>query len=283
MSSLNSSAGSEAKRTKVYNNSTASNLSLAMTDLVDGARQWWLWLYMAWQDIVLRYRGSVLGPLWLTLSTAIMVATLGILYSRLFEIEVAVYLPFLCLGTLVWTFIVSILNEGCMAFVSAENVIRQIKLPYSTHVYRILCRNLIILGHNIIVYVVVALLFAIKPASLLVSLVGLSLIMVNGAWCCLVLGLICARFRDVPLIINSLLQIAFFLTPIIWKPSLLGEHGYLAHLNPLYAFLDLVRAPLLGESPDPISWMVVSGITVVGWTFALLFFARFRARIPYWT
>lgn len=283
MSSLNSSAGRSAKRTKIYNNSAASQLSSALTDLVDGGRQWWLWLYMAWQDIVLRYRGSVLGPLWLTLSTAIMVGTLGILYARLFEIDVAAYLPFLCLGILSWNFIVGILNEGCLAFIGAENVIRQIKLPYSTHIYRILCRNLIIFGHNIVVYIVVALLFAIKPSSILESLVGLAFILVNGAWCGLILGMLCARFRDIPLIITSLLQVAFFLTPIIWKPSLLGDQSYLAHLNPLYAFVDLFRAPLLGEQPDPISWFVASGVTVAGWIVAVLFFARFRARIPYWT
>lgn len=283
MSSLNSSTGQVAKRAKIYNNSANSNLSTAVADLIDGGRQWWLWLYMAWQDVLQRYRGSVLGPLWLTLSTAIMVGTLGILYAKLFEIDVAAYLPFLCLGILVWNFIVGILTEGCMAFVSADNVIRQIKLPYSTHIYRILCRNLIILAHNIVVYVVVALLFAIQPSSILLSLTGIGMILLNGAWCSLVLGLICARFRDVPLIVASLLQVAFFLTPIIWKPSLLGPQSYLAHLNPLYAFVDLVRAPLLGETPDPISWMVVAGITLAGWAFAIMFFARFRARIPYWT
>lgn len=283
MSLLNSSAGQEARRTKIYSKSASSYLSPALKDLADGASQWWLWLFMAWQDILLRYRGSALGPLWLTLSTAIMVGTLGILYSKLFEIEVRVYLPFLCLGILVWNFIVGILTEGCTAFIAVENVIRQIKLPYSVHIYRIMCRNLIILGHNLVVYVVVALLYSIVPSNLFLSLIGLFFILLNGAWFSLTLALICARFRDVPMIVSSLLQVAFFLTPIIWKPSLLGPQAYLAHLNPLYAFVDLVRAPLLGETPDPISWWVVSGITIVGWAITLAFFARFRARIPYWT
>lgn len=257
--------------------------SLARQDFVEGMKRWWLWNAMGWQDILLRYRGSVLGPFWLTLSMGIMIAALGILYSTLFKMELHDYMPFLCLGILSWNFLSSLVVESCHVFTQAEAVIKQVKLPFSVHAYRMIWRNLIIAGHNVVVYPIVMLIFGVVPTVYtLLFIPGLVLVLINAVWIAMLLGLICARFRDVPQIVASLVQVVFFVTPIIWKPELLGKHEKLAHLNPFFAFVDVLRAPLLGVPPDTFSWLTVLGTTVIGWTVTLLMFARFRTRIPYW-
>lgn len=260
-----------------------TNVDLALSDIAGGTRQWWMWRAMAWQDILQRYRGSMLGPFWLTISMSVMIGALGFLYSQLFRIEISSYLPFLCVGLIVWTMIASILQDGCSTFIGVDQVVRQIKLPYTVHAYRVVCRNLIIAAHNIVVYIGVVVLFDIPVSTtMLVALAGVALILFNGFWVSVVLGMVCGRFRDVPQIVASVIQIAFFVTPVIWRPELLQERGELAFWNPLFGFIDLVRSPLLNQMPHPTSWITTLSVTAVGSVAAFCIFARFRARIPYW-
>lgn len=260
-----------------------TDTSRGLADLSEGLTQWQLWALLGWQDILQRYRRSLLGPFWLTFSMAIMVIALGILYAKLFRIDVHDYLPFLTLGFLAWGLISGVITEGCAALTAAEPFIKQMKLPFSLHVHRVVWRNLIVFAHNLVVYVGVAIWFGIWPGAVaLLSVPGIALILLNGIWVGLLFGMVCARFRDIPQIIASLLQVAFFLTPIIWKPELLAERVAFAHMNPFFHFVELIRAPLLGSAPSQLTWTVALITTLVGWLVTLLFFRRFRSRISYW-
>lgn len=261
----------------------ASSRARAARDLVEGLLRWWLWGLVAWCDIKQRYRGSILGPFWLTLSTAVMIGSLGALYSRLFHMDLATYLPYLSLGILTWGLISALLTECCTAFISAEHVIKQIRMPLSVHLYRVIARNVIVFGHNLVVFVVVALWFDVRIgwADLMV-VPGMALLMLGMIPTGLILAAICARFRDIPPVVASLLQVIFFMTPIMWRPELLGSNIDLALYNPFNCFIDLVRAPLLGEGVPMTSWAVALGMTAASWLVAFPFFARFRARIAYW-
>jgi ABC-type polysaccharide/polyol phosphate export permease len=255
----------------------------AFGDLIEGLYRYQLWGTMAWQDIRLRYRRSILGPFWITLSMAILVGTLGFLYGSLFGIELHEYLPFLTLGFIFWGLLAGALNEACAAFTGAESYIKQMRLPFSIHVLQLVWRNVIILAHNFLVFVAIAVIFAIWPTPVwLLALPGLAILVLNVTWSALLLGMICARFRDVPQIVDSLLRVAFFLTPILWMPELLPERALFVELNPFHHFMEVVRAPLLGQAPDLLSWIVVGSITVAGWIAAVAVFRRFRASIPYW-
>jgi ABC-type polysaccharide/polyol phosphate export permease len=259
-------------------------LAQALSDITVGTARWWIWSSMAWEDIRLRYRGSILGPFWLTLSMAVMIATLGIVYSTIFKAKIHTYLPFLTLGLLLWTFLSAVVTEGCNCFIGAEGIIRQVRMPFTIHVLRILYRNLIVLAHNAVVYLAVALLFAVPVgAGALLALPALALQIANGVWVCLLLGMLSARFRDIVPIVASLVQIVFFLTPILWLPtSLNGHYQWIVDFNPIYAMVEIVRAPLLGQPVPAGLWGLALAVTLLGWAAALAAFARFRARIPFW-
>jgi homopolymeric O-antigen transport system permease protein len=260
-----------------------SQTTLAFLDVTEGARAWYLWGLLGWQDIRQRYRRSMIGPFWLTISMGALVAGLGVLYSGLFRIEVANYLPFVALGFIVWGLVSSLFTDGCATFISAEGIIKQASLPLSVHVYRVVWRNLIIFGHNIVIFFIVAVIFSIWPGwTGLLALPGLVLICLNGVWLALLLGLVSARFRDVPQIVASLVQVAFFLTPIIWKPELLPGRTWILDFNPFFHFLELVRAPLLGQMPTLASWLTVLGITLAGWFLTFAMYRRYRWRVAYW-
>jgi len=258
-------------------------LRLAVLDIVEGAHAWHLWGLLGWQDIRQRYRRSTLGPFWLTISMGAMVGGLGLLYAGLFNQNVADYLPSLALGFIVWGLLATLVNENCNAFIDAESIIKQIQLPLSIHVYRVVWRNLIIFAHNLLIFIVVAAIFKIWPGwAGLLALPALALIGMNGVWIGILLGLVSARFRDVPQIVASVMQIAFFFTPIIWTQRSLSGHGWILKLNPFLYFLDLLRAPLLGQIPPLNYWPTALAMTLCGWALALFMYRIYRRRIAYW-
>jgi len=257
--------------------------ALAVRDVMDGLRLWRLAITLGWLDIKLRYRGSMLGPFWLTLSTAVMVGALGVLYAALFHMNVAEYLPFLALSQVLWGFLATLIADGCVCFTSSEQLILSIRMPLSVHALRVLVRGLLILAHNVVVIVAVDLWFAVWPGAVLpLAIPGLLLWMLDAFALAMLLGAIGARFRDIPPIVASIVQIAFFVTPIIWKPEQLGARAWVLPYNPFFALLEVVRAPMLGYLPSAMTWLmaVVYSLLLLGFTWWLL--VRARGRVPFW-
>lgn len=236
------------------------------------------------QDIKLRYRGSVLGPFWITLTTIIMVLSMGLIFARLFHQNISTYLPFLMTGLVTWQFVLSLITEGCTTFTAAAGVIQQVPMPLSIHTFRFVTRNVIALAHSLIVLPFLLIWFQV-PINwrILEVFPALIVLCINGFWIGTLLGMVSARFRDIPPIITNFVQVLFYVTPIFWSPTQLPPRwGTLFQLNPLFAAVDIMRSPLLGNSPAPYSWLVMLLITVLGSCFTFMFFARFRSRIAYW-
>jgi lipopolysaccharide transport system permease protein len=258
-------------------------VSRALTDVGSGLRLWRLWMLLGWNDILQRYRRSLLGPFWLTASMAIMVVSLGFLYAALFKIPIREFLPFLCVGLLVWNFMSSFLLEGGALFIGSESYIKQVRLPYSVYVFRSSWSKLIIFAHNFIIYFGVLIYFGIWPGlGAVLAIPGLLLVTINGTLLSLLIGMVSARFRDIPQLIGSLVQIVFFVTPIMWKPELLQQRAYIANLNPFFQMIELVRAPLLGSVPSLNTYASALAITLINFAVVGIFFVRFRSRIAYW-
>lgn len=256
---------------------------MALQDAVDGLSLWALWGKLGWNDILQRYRRSLLGPLWLTASMAVMVVSLGLVYSKIFKAELRDFMPFLCVGLLVWGYISAILSEAGALFTGAESYIKQIRLPYSVYVLRFMWSKVIVFAHNFVIYFGILIYFQIWPGiTALYAIPGFLLVTVNGALTSMYLGMMSARFRDIPQIVASFIQIVFFITPIMWKPELLGGHENLIKFNPFFHLVEIVRAPLLGQLPSAGNYLAVALITALNAIFAILFFVRFRARISYW-
>jgi lipopolysaccharide transport system permease protein len=234
-------------------------------------------------DIRLRYRGSALGPLWLTLSTGVMVGALGYLYSHIFHTDVHDYLPYLALSLVLWGFIGSMVSESCTAFTDSEGVIRAVRMPFFLFAQRVLIRNVLVLSHNVLVIAVVFVVFLVWPGwHGLLAIPGLLVWALDSLAFVLLLGTFCARFRDILPIVGSVMQIAFFMTPVFWKPQQLGSAQAVLPLNPFFDLLQVVRAPLLGDLPDLHIWLGIALYSVVLWVLAWGLFTRARGRIAFW-
>jgi ABC-type polysaccharide/polyol phosphate export permease len=214
----------------------------------------------------------------------IFVAALGALYAKLFNRPPDIYIPHLTLGFLAWTFLAGVIGGGCNAFIGAERYIKEMRVPLSAFVYRMIWQHVIMLCYQSLVYVAVAVIFNIRPGPVSVLAVGgVALFIVNAVWVGLLMGILATRYRDVPEIMNNVIRIVFFLTPILWMPEMAGgARSLILELNPFYHFIELIRAPLLGNAPHAHAWLLALGTAVVGWPLALLLFARFKGRIAYW-
>jgi lipopolysaccharide transport system permease protein len=262
----------------------ASIYYLAISDIYDGLKEWRIWLLLAWQDVKLRYRRSTLGPFWITLSMAVTIYSMGLLYGRLFKMDLTQYYPFLASGILTWSLLSSLLTEGASIFVESEQFIKQMKQPYSVFVFRAVTKCFIIFFHHIIVIIPIVLIFHVKiNFYTLFVLLSLFIIWLNGVMYGVILAILGTRFRDIGQLIISLVQVIFFLTPIIWSPSVLPmRYQYIVNLNPFAQFMELLRKPLLGSMPASYTLFFVTLVTLLGIFFSFMVFSSYRARIAYW-
>lgn len=254
------------------------------SDVLKGLKRADLWAFLGWHDIRQRYRRSTLGPLWITLATAVVIGGMTILYSGLFKQDIRSFLPFVASGIVIWSLISGCISEGCNAFISASATIKQVPAPLTVHVFRMVWSQLIYFLHNCII-LLLALIVTGPPltATSFLFVPAMFLLVVNLSWMTLMLATICARFRDVPLIVQSLMTALFMMTPVLWRLDFLPpERQWVASFNPFTHLLEVVRAPLLGSQPPLTQWLVVAILAVCGWIGAISLYARSRHKIAYW-
>ena len=255
----------------------------AIIDLREGFKRRHLWMMLAWGDLRRRYRGSQLGTLWITASLAVFVLTLGGLYAQLMSVPAERYVPHLAAGMLVWNFLSGAMVESGHIFNRAAPFLREIALPFSTFVFRSVYAQVMRFLFQVPVFVAVAVVLGLWPGANLAYVVpGLVLLLLNGLWIAFLMAVISARFRDVPELVSSSMRLLFFLTPIIWLPELSGKAQFMVPWNPFTHIIAVVRAPLMGEAPTALNWLVSAALPVVGLPFALWFFSRCRRLIPFW-
>jgi len=255
----------------------------ALLDVSLGLWRYDVWLLLGWSEIRQRYRRSTIGPFWLTLSMAVAVCGMGPLYRILFNQDNSSYIPYLSIGLVLWALISTVIIETSGGFIASEAYIKEFDLPLSLHIIRVVWRNLIILCHNIVVVLAVLLIYPQGIGwSLLFMPVAVFMIAINLIGLGLFLGVLCARFRDGPQLVSSFLQIGFFLTPVMWRPEMLGDKAWLLNLNPFYFFIESVRAPLLGKEVGQDVLMGVIASSFITTTLGMLVFGKYRYRIAYW-
>ena len=261
----------------------ASRWRLAYEDVVEGIHKYPVWSVLAWQDIRQRYRRSVLGPFWITLTMIVTIAGMGPLYAALFKLDMHEFIPYLALGLISWGLISTSILDGCATFIGSDSMIRSVRLPMSMYALRIISRNVIIFFHNTVAYVPFMIYLDITPSwTWLMALPGLMLIVIGSFPLSIILGIFCARFRDMQPIVGSIVQLAFFLTPILWKPESLGQRVAFAKYNPLYLFLDILRGPVYGYIPGANVYLGVGVVILILYAIAIPLFVRFRQRIAFW-
>jgi ABC-2 type transport system permease protein len=243
------------------------------------------WATLAWTDIAVKYRRTTLGPAWITLGLAVSVTSVGVLYGVLFGKDLSDYLPYFAIGIIAWTFFSSCVTEGCGVFVANGAMIKSIPVSMAVYVYRMMSRQLILLMHNLTLVIILWLIFRWHLNWSIVLLpAGLALNVLTAFGLILMLGVVGARFRDVQLIVSTVLQLAFLLTPVMWQPNTLDgtKLRIFVDANPLHALIEVLRQPAVGAAPDALTWLFALGNALLALALGVFFYARYRHRIAFW-
>lgn len=261
-----------------------NSFAIGISDLLESTRSWRLWALLGWVEIRQRYARSKLGPFWLTISMGVMATTLGLLYGVLFGQNLSNYLPMISIGIVMWGLFSGIVNDGCNAFIAGAGYIKQIRSPKYVFILQVTWRNGVIWLHNFIIVLIVLAIFGVKNwVTIWLFIPGIILFVLNAMWMASFVGVVAARFRDFPQIIASLLQVAFYVSPILFHGEMLSkDNRWVIEFNPLSYLIDIVRQPLLGECPSASAWVIAVAMAIFGWGLALLFTGKYAKRIPYW-
>lgn len=280
----NAATAMQTPTTDVRVRVAAENIpKMAIDDLWIGLKRTDLWWATSLHETRQRFRRSLIGPLWMTLSMGIFIGALGYVMTQLFGQDPSWFLPYLATGIIFWTLLTSIVNEAGTAFVSQEKYIRNVPMPLSVHYYRMIARNIIVWLHNMVIFVLVFLIF--QPGFNLATFAfipGFVLFMAVVSVWGMCIAIVSTRFRDIPQVVGSLLQVVFFVTPIFWSVTTFPERPVFVVLNPAFHLLEIVRAPLLGTLPSMASWVVSLGLFLVAIPIVVYLYRRAYARIPYW-
>lgn len=261
-----------------------SNIRKAINDFYIGLKEWRVWYLMAVIEIKMRYKRSKLGQFWITLSNAINILALSVVWSCLFKMSIKDYLPYVTINFCLWIFLNSIITDGSQMFINSARYIQQIPIKKSSFAYMNVLKNFIVFGHNLIVVMIVfALFYRHIGINIFFSFAGLALILINAIWVSLFVGMICARFRDVQSIITSMLQVVFYVTPTMWKLENMPEKIVLiSNFNPFNIFISIVRDGMFNSGPNLRYWASAIVITFIGYIITFYAFSKYRSRIVFW-
>lgn len=261
-----------------------SSFSASLRDWQQALRVPSLWLNLALEDLRDRYRRTFLGISWIMVSFALFVGVKILVFGQMVtSVPAAEYNLYVTIGFGVWTYINTVTVDACSAYVHSRTWILGTAIPYPVFLLQSVFRNCLIF---VLILLVVAIAMIWKPtpwsAMSWFVLPALLVYLVTALWLAAILAPLCARFRDLNHTVRTGMQLMFFVTPILWMPSLSPTLGRIAAVNPLTSFIDIVRAPLLYNRLPVESWKMVLLINGIGLALGVLVYATTRKRIAYW-
>jgi len=257
--------------------------SSPIADWTRALSMWRLWIALGHEDILERYRRSALGVAWVVLSFALFVAVKVSVFGQMAAVPVAEFGLFVTLGFGLWTFISAMVLDGCSAFIHARPWILGSSTPYPVYLLQALFRNVLVFVATFAV-MFAALAWKGDPWRLaaLTALPAFGVYLVTSLWVSALHAPLCARWRDAHHAAQTGVRMLFFVTPILWMPSLAPPLARIAAYNPIAHFIEIVRAPLMYGYVPVDSWWWVLAINAIGIPAGLFVYARTRNNLVFW-
>jgi len=254
------------------------------SDLLDSFCSYKKWLYLSYYDIYKRYRRSKLGQVWIVLSTIVLTLSISLIYSKLFGLNFLDYFIFLVQSLCLWIFIKETIQDSLNVFYQNKIFLLNEKWNHLIMIFRVLLRNIIIYGHNLIIIIILNIFFSKEFSSfgLLIFFLNFFLIIPFLFSVCLIGSIFVTRFRDLEIIISNFLQLLFFITPILYKKTFLGSYDWIVDYNIIAIIMHFVNCPLTLEFPSFVTYVIIFTISAIFITFSAVLYNLKKKRINYW-
>lgn len=242
--------------------------------------------FLAWRDIKVRYKQTSLGALWAVLQPFVMMVVLNLFFGRVFDINMEdktsgiPYPIFLYAGLLPWTFFAAAVTASTNSLVSNANMLRKVYFPR-------LIMPLSSVGAPLMDYMVAfgVLLglmgwYGVIPTAQLLLLPLFVLVTIVAA---LGVGIglsgLTVSYRDFRYVVPFMLQVWFFITPVIWPVTIVSEeYHWLLRLNPMSGTIEAFRAAVLGTTIDVGALMISTGVAFLALFLGLGYFGYAERR-----
>ncbi len=255
----------------------------AFRDIIDGIKLYPLWVRLAWEQTVARFRRTILGPFWLTANLLATAIALSVVFGGLLGQDYRSNFALIISGILSWSIVGAVLNDAAGTFISSGGLMQTMKLPLSFHILLMMMRNFINFLAQIIALWIVLAVLRLGSLPTWHLLVGLPMVLIDSALLSLIVAIPSTRFRDINQTVGFVVQILFFLTPVFWVPAQMhGKRRIIYELNPFAHSLELIRQPLLGRAPALADWEWGAAEMVLLSIVAVTLLALFRKRVVFW-
>lgn len=253
-------------------------------DLLDSFRSYKKWVFLSYYDIYKRYRRSKLGQIWITLSTAIMTICIAFIYSKLLKLNFLDYLIFLIQNLCLWYFIKDTIQDSLCVFYQNKVLLLNERWNHLVMILRVLSRNIIIYAHNFVLILFLNLFYNSNFSffGFLIFILNLILIMPFMFSISLIGSIVVTRFRDMELMTANVLQLLFFVTPILYVKTFLGSYEWIADYNIFAIILLFVNGPLSLNFPNLNAYLIIIISTIITSVVSVYIYNLKRNRINYW-
>jgi lipopolysaccharide transport system permease protein len=238
-----------------------------------------LFYFLAFKDIKLRYRQTLLGMAWVLGPILAFLVVFTVVFTRFIKVEIGgvPYVLFLLSGLTPWTFFQGSVSRGTLSVVSHAPLIKKVAFPRALLPLAPVAAALADLFLVFVMFSVLAAGLGYWPSSRWIAIVPAMVPAVLAA-AGLALGMAALNvfFRDVQQAVPIMLQIGLFATPIIYPLEQVPQAWQSVYaLNPLVGVIAAVRYALLGQGTYP--WFFWGQAVMVGTFLLVVGYATFRA------
>ncbi len=256
-------------------------------EILESFRHPEFWALSSWLDIIVRARKSRFGILWLMAPSVVYVFGLGTFFRGMqASAKPGDFFVHVALGAMIFRTLMSSIIGSANVFHGSVSFIMDGRMRLTDYLLQSLARSFFDMCMYLPVVGITLVFFGeISPMGLLVSLPALVLLYVNALWISAVFALTGARFPDFGQLLSTVSIFLFLLTPIIWYPEMMPAgsiRAQLMRLNPFYHFVEIFRAPLMGQPIEVASIWYVGIMTVFGLALATLVYRRYARYVPLW-
>jgi ABC-type polysaccharide/polyol phosphate export permease len=259
------------------------SLKKVLPDLLKPILEPNIWMTIGYLDVIQSYRRSFLGPIWITLSIAIQAFAMTFIFGALFGMPTKEYAQFIVTGLIAWAWLMSILTEAGNVFIINAKYIKETAVSKPILIWSSAFRLMIITSHNLILFLILIVtgVISLTYTHILLPFIILLYFLISIPLT-VIMGILFARYRDIPRLVSSTIVILMFITPIFWKAEMLGgTRGMVVQLNPFMYLIEMMRKPMMGvfNEGEMVIFMI---IFIIVWTVGLLVYKKFSNSVVFW-
>ena len=252
-------------------------------DIITGSKQWRIWSALAWNIIKMEYRRTIIGPIWISIQQAIFIIFLGYIFASIQKENFTSFYVYFATGYTFWLFISSFITSAGNTFMGINGLPNMTRAALSSHIYLQFSSQILLFIHRLIPLIVILIVFHnIISINFPLLFCGFFMLMIFGFWISALLGCLSLRFQDIVPAVTSIIQVMFFVTPIMFQTSRIPGGNSLSNFNPFYHILVVVRGNIINENVTLYNWIAVLVINIIGIGITLWVMRWARPKLAYW-